>query len=36
MQVFLAGEYRLAEITRVVFGGGYEEALSLLGGSPAV
>jgi hypothetical protein len=29
-------DYRLTEITRVDFGGGYEEALSLVGGPPAV
>jgi hypothetical protein len=28
-------EYRLREITRVDFGGGYEEALNLVGGTPA-
>ena len=28
--------YRLSEITRVDFGGGYEEALHLVGGDPPV
>jgi hypothetical protein len=29
-------EYRLKEITRVDFGGGYEEALFLVGGAPKI